>query len=397
MKNFAVIAATAILLTLAGAAGAQELTGNASSNGTDGSSAPLTARPGEEAPAGTTTTFVPPPSHPAEGDVILNSSEATTDHAPKTHGGTLGKDTGHNTGKSGAADDADQNYKVNINSAAQDTSVDAYDENGEPYGNQYYQASPANMQVSLLHPPGLQPGQVELHLSSTMQLTSCIHISSLPHMVKYSDDGDVTVTLKRFTIDMRGLNDDPGYNCHQATVPTPTADVVLDRDDLRKRGTKHIEIVSDGGTTDRYDVILTDHQIRMQPSKEGGGVAVALPARPTLVRNPLQHWFYPAGTVILYVPGVPHGHDINDELEHAARARGLTPLTELWPEFKSPLTQPQLHYYVDKDDKVLKGVPNGEGTVVGSVTIDKTVYGLQGDEIEKKDLPIYGRAPNTYE
>ena len=42
-------------------------------------------------------------------------------------------------------------------------------------------------------------------------------------------------------------------------------------------------------------------------------------------------------------------------------------------------------------------MPAGEGVTIGDIPVTKTLYGLQGDEPDQSYLPVYARAPGTYE
>ena len=80
-----------------------------------------------------------------------------------------------------------------------------------------------------------------------------------------------------------------------------------------------------------------------------------------------------------------------------AKAQGLELLSEEWPDFRSPLVDQNQWYFVDKKGVVSKSPDINGGTVAGTVQITQIVYGLEKDEKQTKDIPVFARKPNSYE
>ncbi|HTK84699.1 MAG TPA: hypothetical protein VL625_06390 [Patescibacteria group bacterium] len=277
--------------------------------------------------------------------------------------------------------------------------VQEYDENGEPYTNRYHKEHTSRMAMVMLRRPELKPSQFVLRLTPRSLGTGCVRVSKIPSTVDFKE-GAIEVTLDEFRIDGRGLTLAPEYNC-DLHPKNPTADIVLDRDDLTSKGIKLLKLktgqVKDGQITDTFDVDINNERIRLKPDK----MMQRTPPRfktyqLSNIRAPLTHWFYPEGTVILYVPGAK-GEDVTSQVVSMAKAQGLEPLSDEWPDFRSPLIDQNQWYFVDKKGVVSKSPDINGGTVAGTVQITQIVYGLEKDEKQTKDIPVFARKPNSYE
>ena len=282
------------------------------------------------------------PSHPtSEAAIPVSPASAGNSHA--THQST-------SAANSTADKTADKSAQTTPDKTTTPTAtVTTFDPHGQPYGTHYFVHHGGTYVIELERRPGFGPGQFVLHIGTQYPVNGCAALSSLPHTVDI-EDGAVKIGLENYTVDLRTASDTPDYGCHQGPQ-MPAADIMLDRDELMAQNVKSIKLVM-GGATDSYDVTLNDHQIRLQYAPGRTARRFQTEER-GVAGNPLLHWFYPKGTVIVYVPGVAPDQDMSAEIDAAARARGLTKLQTLWPDFESPLALPHVQYYVDKKDKIL--------------------------------------------
>jgi hypothetical protein len=174
-------------------------------------------------------------------------------------------------------------------------------------------------------------------------------------------------------------------------------DIILGRDDLIEHGVTSARLQLSKGI-DIYDIKVDNEKIQIQPSVSTGGLSVNFqPQKLRNVANPLLHWFYPENTLILSIPDAGPKEDTKARIAGLAQKLGLTPLEEIYPDFRSPLIVQDQYYYVDqKGDTALKIKP-GEPAAIGTVTVPKTVYGLVADETVEDDLPVYAHRPGAYE
>ncbi|HEY8192184.1 MAG TPA: hypothetical protein VIG74_07145, partial [Alphaproteobacteria bacterium] len=109
------------------------------------------------------------------------------------------------------------------------------------------------------------------------------------------------------------------------------------------------------------------------------------------LKDSMKLWFYPEGTVMLYAPGTDVANpQLPEKIYALATARGLIPLEEIYPDFKSPLVKNDFYYYVDKTGNT------GEGTF-GTVNVDHTVYGLKADYPTYREIPVMAKLPGEME
>lgn len=272
---------------------------------------------------------------------------------------------------------------------------DYYDQEGQPYSSLYFKKRAATLGISLVRMDGLEPGQFVLRLTAGDAVSGCARLSNPAYEVKFQDIY-MDVRVDEYIVDMRNQTGAPHYGCNQG-VQVPTVEIPLSRDDLRSRNIQRIRF-NNGPFIDYYDIRLDDHRIQLLPSEsERPGMARYRPQKIANVRNPLIHWFYPANTVILYVPGAAgQTPGLRTNLDAMARGMGLEPLENQMPAFKSPLIQSNYYYYVDTKGR-LNRPGLSEGISIGNVNVTQAVYGMKGDEAITNDLQVFARRPGMYE
>ena len=114
------------------------------------------------------------------------------------------------------------------------------------------------------------------------------------------------------------------------------------------------------------------------------------------VKNPLRLWFYPAGTILLYAHVADNDpKQIKEKIHGLATGMGLTPLEDMYADFKTPLVRDDYSYFVDKDGRYSeKAVDGGK---FGNISIEKMAYGLQGDVPATEQVPVFVREPGLYD
>jgi hypothetical protein len=269
-----------------------------------------------------------------------------------------------------------------------------FDEHGIPFGKTYYTKTPSKLYMSLLRRPDLPEDKVILHLALGDSYTGCPKLSDLQSRISISESV-LSVAISDYRVDMRNLPQDP-QQC-STRQQFPSMDIILGRDDLIEHGVTSARLQLSKGI-DIYDIKVDNEKIQIQPSVSTGGLSVNFqPQKLRNVANPLLHWFYPENTLILSIPDAGPKEDTKARIAGLAQKLGLTPLEEIYPDFRSPLIVQDQYYYVDqKGDTALKIKP-GEPAAIGTVTVPKTVYGLVADETVEDDLPVYAHRPGAYE
>lgn len=290
------------------------------------------------------------------------------------------------------------------------------DDQGVPYSSKYYRKSMSLVDIILTRPDNLLPGQFVLHARERGTFSSgCAKLSDIPVTVEYIANF-VRVTYDDYVVDMRN-QDGNGTTCNQPINP-PSADVVLDKAVLEEKGISKLRLVYKNEPIE-VELELNDHMARLWPpyardpnmselpalfnigTMQSSGLLSAI-GGPAIDGMPLSSfgastiWFYPENTVILYVPNADSNKAnpaIKSKLDALAATRGLSPLEESIPEFKSPLNDKNAYYYVAKGDRYSQA----KGDLLDYIELDTMKYGLEGDEPAKKQMAVYVRKPRATE
>lgn len=250
----------------------------------------------------------------------------------------------------------------------------------------------SNLAMSLLRTPEMQDGQFLLRLSTHEKaISGCIHFNDFTYETKY-DGRYLDLTLTGISVDPESIKTKaPQYECAGA-MQNPKADIVLSRDEIKTHDAKILRIHS-GFFTDYYNIQLTDNKVELLHADSMSPAQYFKPFKSQQIVDPMTLWFYPKGTLILSVPDAnPKDASIKEKLDNFATARGMQPLDMIVTGFKSPLVNMTDYYYVDT-----RGLAKLSDPVIGSLPMQATRYGLQGDETVDVGLPIYARTPGMYE
>lgn len=330
---------------------------------------PATAPPGQEVPFSTQT-----PSGPGNPPVVQPAGNQSAGNSQTTSANTAG-------GAIAVAPPAPIPPPV------------AYDSSGHPYSGRYFKKHSHNMTIALLRRPELKPGQFMLHVAVQYVVSGCPKMSKIPTTVNFKESA-VEILLDDYMVDMRKLTPAPQYGCHLRPY-TPFADIILDKDDLVAKNIHQIKLKV-GQYSDTYDIDLNAQRIRLAPSTMQRTPPMFHTVKVGGLSTPLTHWFYPAGTVILYVPGAKD-RDLSDAVSALAKEKGLEPMQNEFPDFQAPTTLSQ-YYYIDKNGTLAKSHDIAQGAVVaGTIPAAKNVYGLEKNEQVTENLQVLARLPNSYE
>jgi len=272
-----------------------------------------------------------------------------------------------------------------------------FDPNGVPYSNKYWQGHPNSNVISLVRKPELTEDQFILRITDPHPKSGCVDISDYAFKTEYRDLY-LDIEILGVTMDMR---DQPQYAHFQCDLDakTPTADIVMNRQDLVKNQTQQIRM-HNGTDTNYYNVELYPNKVMVLPdASEAGLVRRFKPHGKAGKKTSLVYWFYPLGTVMLWVPGEEgHKPEMAGKLREFAESKGLVPLETIFSGFESPLTDAKYQYYVDTAGTMTGNDPElADGKPIGTIATTKLVYGLEKDEYEPAEITVYGKTPGMYE
>lgn len=276
-----------------------------------------------------------------------------------------------------------------------------YDDSGVPYDSRYYLKRPDKVFLSLARREDLPETHFILRIAVGNVLSGCPKLGALQSEVGISG-GRLTVEVGDYTVDLRGLPSNPQYQCGGGQQ-VPASEIVLGRDDLISQNVEALELRT-GKSVILYDIKISKEMVTLQPSAASPASSSSpLPGgfyRPLSiphVANPLRRWFYPDGTLILFVSGASGKMNPGEMVREQASRLGLTSLEEIYPDFKSPVVDADYFYYVDKGGRLAGTLPPSGTRRIGSVSVMQPVYGLKGNEAAAVELGLYAKRPGAYE
>lgn len=270
------------------------------------------------------------------------------------------------------------------------------DEQGVPYSSKYYRRQPQENVIALIRKPELTEDQFVLRITNPYVLSGCADISNYAYMSEYRDVY-LDIRIESLKVDMRNQPRYSHFQCNRETQ-MPTADIILNRQDLTKNQTRQIRM-HNATDTNYYTITLGPNQVKILPETTGSYHTQRfkphnLPSRKTS----LAYWFYPVGTLILWVPGMENTPQARARLNAFANGRELVPLQTIFPEFESPLTNSQFQYYVDTGGQFAAQEPAlRNGAPIGALAVEKTIFGLDQDHIVMEEKTVYARTPGMYD
>lgn len=267
---------------------------------------------------------------------------------------------------------------------------------GVPYSSKYWTGKPSDNVIALIRKPELTEDQFILRITDPHPITGCADISNYGYTTQYRDIY-LDIRLGNLTVDMRNQPQYAHFQCNQQ-MKVPVADIVMNRQDLVKNETQQIRL-HNGNDTNYYNISLHDDKVLILP--DAADVSVTRRFKPHAMpgkKTSLVYWFYPLGTLVLWVPGAENTPEMLEKLRAFAADHGLVPLESVFPDFESPLSSSKYHYFVDPTGSLANSDPDlVNGKQIGTVGITKRIYGLYKDEYEPEQMAVYAKTPGMYE
>jgi|GEM_PF-5890937 len=280
-----------------------------------------------------------------------------------------------------------------------------------PYEDDYLPFSEdlglGSLGVSLFRDPDLMPENFVVRVAPRKgSISGCPTFKNFSYETSYAS--------KTFKIEILGISVDnsefPYYNSCRNKVQNPVADIVVNKDDLIERGIEQLNIVNED-SSQTLEMIIDEQMVTLGPCDEEciqSGLITLFPGDKKTgtnvvkkqavygVKNPMKLWFYPAETMLLYVPGAKtDSAQLQKKVRGFAKHMGLTPMEDIYLDFKSPLVKSDYFYYVDESGKYSDQADNG-GTL-GMITLDKTAFRLNGDVPTTEKVQVFARRPGAYD
>lgn len=280
---------------------------------------------------------------------------------------------------------------------AQPVMMEGEDEEGAEFSENYYMTLPAEIGIVLLRQHELPRGEFVIRLSATSGMMDCAKRSALNIETSY-DGPYMDIKVRDFRVDAREKPRNP-MDCSRATQ-IPSGDVLLNKNTLEAQNIRYVRFHY-GPLIDTYRLQMDQHSVTLEPMKRPGKSHMDANRYQGFnaygISTPLQLWFYPQDTIILYAPRTPEGVDMEAEITRLATGRGLLPLESRIGDYRVAQTTPPQYYFVDPQNMYLKELAEQDSAPFAPLSVTREVYGLYGDELVREDVQVYMKKPELYE
>ncbi|MGH1456961.1 MAG: hypothetical protein ACRBDI_09285 [Alphaproteobacteria bacterium] len=235
--------------------------------------------------------------------------------------------------------------------------------------------------VQFLDQPYDSISKFTMRIAAYEEVTGCASMSQSKVTVKDTlESKNIEVKESEIKLD----NKTPRYTNYDCDIKSNSSyfDIILDRDDLIKRGIKKIKLTSeDYGDFTTADIEVTEQKIDFKTKTADGDYL-------------LTYWFLPENTVILHTPYANSNLDTKDLIKSYARQRGLLPVEERFEGYMLPYDAKHYAMFIDRWNRIIRHIEDPEQhTVIGGINAARTVYGVNGPVEEPVHLDVYAFLP----
>lgn len=246
---------------------------------------------------------------------------------------------------------------------------------------------PTAVDVSLVHYDYMEEDQFGILMSVPDMVSGCYNFSPLEYEAKFTEPYYLDIRVKKYRrIAPEGIN--AAAQCAQNKMST--ALMVLDRNDLKSRGTQKIRFSADAGS-DAYDINLTDERIELIPES----VTVFRTSNPAgPLKDRLIHAFSSNQMVTLQVPMAKPGEDLTPYVVAFARTMGLSPApSESLVSWGG--NGYATYYFYDRGGNTISRIgPNGYAEI-GVISVNRPYDGPEGRTQTAVGLSVFATRPGT--
>ena len=220
--------------------------------------------------------------------------------------------------------------------------------------------------VEFFNNPQESESKFTMRLASYGEVTGCAEMTPSHFEKKQVRD---TIKLEVTDSQLSIYGQGPRYSNYDCDIGKHRSffDVELDRDDLIKKGIKHIALKSTTyGEFMRSDIDINEHRL-------------ALTARTAKSTSLVTFWFFPKDAVVLHAPNAKHGQRVQDLIRKFALSQGLVPLEDTFDDFELPWNADNYAFFTNPSMHIVEQLSEiGENTEVGYISPMRTVFGKDG-------------------
>ncbi len=231
--------------------------------------------------------------------------------------------------------------------------------------------------IELFNNPQISESQFTMRFASYGIVSGCASMYGGSLETKETFD---TIKLTISDAEVTINDDDPRYTNYDCEITKNRSffDVKLDRDELIKKKTKHIELKSESyGNFVKFDIDVSKEKITLFIKNQNSTFIETL-------------WFLPKNAVILHVPNAKAGLDIQSQIKKFGKAQGLNLMEDIYKGFELPYDANNYALFTDSTGGIVSRLFGiDENIKVGNITVSRTIYDANGAKEEDYDLDVY--------
>lgn len=247
---------------------------------------------------------------------------------------------------------------------------------------------PTLVNISVVHYDYMEEDQFGILMSVPDMVSGCYNFSPLEYEAKFTEPYYLDIRVKKYRrIAPEGVN--AASNCSQNNKMS-TALMVLDKKDLKDRGTQKIRFSADAGN-DAYDINITDERLELVPESMMV-FKITNPGGP--LKDRLIHAFSSNKLVTLQVPMAKPGEDLTPYVVSFARTMGLSPAPgESLVSWGG--NGYATYYFYDQGGNTLSRIGQDGYAEIGVISVNRPYDGPEGRTQTAVDLSVFATRPGT--
>ncbi|MCB1652087.1 MAG: hypothetical protein KDI46_08550 [Alphaproteobacteria bacterium] len=251
------------------------------------------------------------------------------------------------------------------------------------------------LKVDIVRPEHSEPGELAFLIHFPGAFSGCMDLTD-PVIESKTLGRIMRIEIKPPRLNVERNYTEYSQHACEVKRAAAQAEYVFTRDDLLQNNINKIQlIIKHRGPLLDYDVKPGEERV-LFTAKLTDLMRLGLPYKNGV--NKQEFWFYPKNTLVLYNSGLDFGkEETGRKIAEMARAKGLVPLTDIYPEFRTTKENRNKMYFVDQGGVYAAQLAT-HGTVnIGSIQLGEMYYGPEGPEERRINKPVYARVPGARE
>lgn len=255
----------------------------------------------------------------------------------------------------------------------------------ESLGDKGY-ITPTAVNISIVHPAYMDENQFGIQMAVPDVVSGCYTLTPLEYEAKFAQPDSLNIRVKHYRrIAPQGAN----ARCDTRNKMA-TALMVLDKKDLRARGTKEINFSTEAAR-DTYRIVLGDNRLELIPQSM---MVFKAPGLTGELKDRLVYTFASSKMVALQVPMAKPGEDLSEEINGFARSRALTPANADAPTSWAG-NGAATYYFYDDGGHVVAQIAEKGYAELGKITVSRPYDGPDGRTEAPVTLSVFVTRPGT--